>query len=93
MKLIGILDYESGHVYCEEHEEYDAVVFLEFLKKVLAQYPKGKIVIIIDKAEIHHAKLIQPFLEEMKHPLELIFLPPYSPDLNLIEGVWGGNRQ
>ena len=76
-------------IICEEHEKYDAVVFLEFLKSVLAQYPKGKIVIILDNAKIHHAKLIQPFLEEMKHRLELMFLPPYSPDLNLIEGLWG----
>ncbi|QAA35314.1 IS630 family transposase [Clostridium manihotivorum] len=89
VKLIGILDYETGHVYCEEHDKYDAVVFLEFLKKVLSQYPKGKIVIVLDNARIHHAKLIQPFLEEMKDRLELMFLPPYSPELNLIEGLWG----
>ncbi|MBN7576509.1 MULTISPECIES: hypothetical protein [Clostridium] len=42
VKLIGILDYESGHVYCEEHEKYDAVAFLEFFKKVLTQYPKKR---------------------------------------------------
>lgn len=88
VKLIRILDYESGNVYCEEHEKYDVVGFLEFLKKVLAEYQNGKIVIILDNAKIDNAKLIQPFLEEMKDRLELIFLPPYSPDLNLIEGLW-----
>ena len=56
---------------------------------MLTQYPKGKIVIILDNAKIHHAKLIQPFLEKLKNRLELIFLPPYSPELNLIEGLWG----
>lgn len=25
----------------------------------------------------------------MKDRLELMFLPPYSPDLNLIKGLWG----
>ena len=25
----------------------------------------------------------------MKDRIELMFLPPYSPELNLIEGVWG----
>ena len=43
---------------------------------------------ILDNARIHHAKLIQPFLEENKGRLELVFLPPYSPNLNLIEGLW-----
>ena len=34
-------------------------------------------------------ELIQPFLEENKSRLTLVFLPPYSPNLNLIEGLWG----
>ena len=89
VKLIGILDYSTGFIHCEEHEKYDAVVFLEFLKTVLTKYPSGKIVMILDNARIHHAKLIQPFLEEVKERLELKFLPPYSPNLNLIEGLWG----
>ena len=89
VKLIGILNYETGHVYCEEHERYDAKVFLNFLKETLNQYPTGKIVMILDNARIHHANLLKEFLEENKERLELMFLPPYSPKLNLIEGLWG----
>jgi len=89
VKLIGILNYSTGAVYFEEHDRYDAKVFLEFLKATLKQYPQGKIVIILDNAKIHHAKLVQPFLTKMKDRLELMYLPPYSPELNLIEGLWG----
>jgi len=89
VKLIGILNYSTGTVYCEEHERYDAKVFLEFLKSTLRQYPEGKIVMILDNAKIHHAKLVQPYLNKMKDRIELMFLPPYSPELNLIEGLWG----
>lgn len=89
VKLIGTLNYSTGAVYCEEHERYDAKVFLEFLKATLKQYPAGKIVMILDNAKIHHAKLVQPFLIKMKERLVLMFLPPYSPELNLIEGLWG----
>lgn len=42
-----------------------------------------------EKHERYDAKLMQPFLDEVKGRLELMFLPPYSPDLNLIEGRWG----
>lgn len=42
---------------------------------------------ILDNSRIHHAKLLKPFLEETPR-LKLIFLPPYSPNLNLIEGLW-----
>lgn len=87
-KLLGTLNYETGEVFVSEAEHYDAEVFLEFLKLILKKYPTGKIVMILDNARIHHAKLIQPFLEENQDRLELVFLPPYSPELNLIEGLW-----
>lgn len=40
---------------------------------------------ILDNAKIHHTKLLKLFLEEVKDRLELMFLPAYSPELNLIE--------
>lgn len=89
---MGVLNYETGHVYCEDNEKYDAEVFLKFLKNVIKLYPTGKIVIILDNSRIHHAKLLKPFLEEHKYRLEFVFLPPYSPKLNLIEGLWGWLR-
>ncbi|PEN85512.1 IS630 family transposase, partial [Bacillus cereus] len=81
-------DYEKGKILCMEEERFDAKVFLSFLHQVLKQYPEGKIVMVLDNARIHHAKLIQPFLEKYNSRLELVFLPPYSPNLNPIEGLW-----
>jgi transposase len=89
VKLLGTLNYETGEVYCEEHEKYDAEVFLGFLKNVLVRFPNGKIVMIVDNSRVHHAKLLEVFLKENSHRLTLVFLPPYSPKLNLIEGLWG----
>lgn len=43
---------------------------------MLKEYPKGKIVMILDNARIHHAKLIQPSLNEVKDKLELMFYNP-----------------
>ena len=81
VKLVGVLNYETGHVYCLEQEKYDAEVFLKFLQSILVLYPKGKIVMILDNARIHHAKLLEPFLQENTDRLQLEFLPPYSPKL------------
>lgn len=88
VKLIGTLDYETGRIICTEEGAYDAAAFLRFLERTLREYPTGKIVMVLDNALIHHAKLIQSFLEENARRLALIFLPPYSPQLNLMEGVW-----
>ena len=88
VKLLGVLNYETGSVFCMQDSSFDAQTFLRFLEHVLKEYPTGKIVLVLDNARIHHAKLIQPFLEEHKERLELLFLPPYSPNLNPIEGLW-----
>lgn len=88
-KLIGALDYESGEVFCVQEEQYTAVEFLAFLEKLVQKHDGKKIVIILDNAKIHRAKLLQPFLEENKESLTLTYLPPYSPELNIIEGLWG----
>ena len=88
VKLVGIIDYETGKVYIEETEEFNAQVFLNFLKNVLALYPKGEIVMVLDNSKVHHAILLNDFLEANPR-LTLMFLPPYSPKLNIIEGLWG----
>ena len=86
LKLLGVLNYATGKVTVQETETCDAQVFLSFLKKVLCEY-FGEIVMVLDNTRIHHAKLLQPFLEENPR-LHLLFLPPYSPNLNPIEGLW-----
>ena len=42
VKLLGVLDYETGKVYMEDHESYDAQVFLSFLGNVLKKVSYGK---------------------------------------------------
>jgi putative transposase len=32
VKLTGIINYETGHVYVEESEEFNALTFLKFWK-------------------------------------------------------------
>ena len=75
--------------YFAKNDRYDAEIFLSFLKDILDKYPGQRLVVILDNAKIHHAKLLQPFLDANNHVFKLVFLPPYSPNLNLIEEFWG----
>ncbi|MCA9412734.1 MAG: transposase, partial [Candidatus Omnitrophica bacterium] len=52
-----------------------------------------RIVIILDNARYHHAKILQPWLSRYSEVLSLDFLPPYSPDLNPVERVWKMTRK
>ncbi|WP_084064691.1 IS630 family transposase [Paenibacillus stellifer] len=86
-KLFGAINYETGQVHHREEEKADVDAFIRFLQDLLSAYPNGKIAIILDNSRIHHATGLQPFLKE--HPrLHLVFLPPYSPNLNPVEGLW-----
>ena len=88
LKLVGVLNYETGTVYVEEAEEFNAEVFLKFLKRILELYPTGKIVMVLDNSKVHHAILLNDFLAANLR-IKLMFSPPYSPKLNIIEGLWG----
>jgi len=59
-----------------------------FLQKVITAYPTGNIAMVLENARIHHTKLLKPFLEEQQGRIKLVFLPPFSPELNIVEGLW-----
>jgi len=68
---------------------FNADNFLDFLKRLLRRRPRGKrMVAIPDNASYHHAKLLEPWLRKHRERIELLFLPPYSPQLAPVERVW-----
>lgn len=73
--MIGTLDYETGDVFCVQEEHYTAIEFLNFLEKVMMHYPNERIVMVLNNARIHHAKLIRPFLEFTL--LQTFFIPTF----------------
>ena len=42
----------------------------------------------MDNASAHTTPALDQFLLDNRHRLELVFLPTYSPNLNLIEKLW-----
>ena len=43
----------------------------------------------MDNAGYHRANRVKEFLQQHEDQIEPFWLPPYSPELNLIEYVWG----
>jgi len=42
--------------------------------------------VILDNFRTHHAKKVREEAEKLN--ISLVYLPPYSPDLNPIENIW-----
>lgn len=64
----------------------DTKLVLYWTKNMLLSNLPDNSVIVWDNASIHISKKIRNLLEEAGH--NMIFLPPYSPDLNPIEHKW-----
>lgn len=87
LNINGALNANSLEVITVESDSVNAQSTLELFKKLEAKYPNAKrIVGICDNARYYRSKLVSEYLENSK--IELKFLPPYAPNLNLIERLW-----
>lgn len=81
--------YNPGNkdVIFREDEKINAHSTAMLIVDIMAKYPEAKkIHIILDNAAYNRAKLIQLFGKHKR--INLIYLPPYCPNLNLIERLW-----
>lgn len=88
LNINGALDPESLEVTVYYSETINAQMTIEFFKKLEARYIGKKIKLIVDNARYYKNKDVTAYLARPGCQLELIFLPPYSPNLNFIERLW-----
>jgi len=67
----------------------DAQAMIELGKKLLKKYPdiEKTIYWIVDNAKYHRAKIFKEWLKAHSR-IKILFLPSYSPNLNLMERLW-----
>ena len=76
----------NGESVIEFKEDSKTDSFCSFLMAIRQNNPLGKIVIILDNFRAHKNRTSEIFAEKMG--IILVFLPPYSPDLNPIKYIW-----
>lgn len=64
----------------------DGAVFTAYVEQVLAPTLEAGDVVVMDNLPAHKVKGIRELIQE--RGARLIYLPPYSPDLNPIEKCW-----
>ena len=63
------------------------IEFFAKLRKAFHYRKTTKIYIVLDNARAHHTNDVKQFCQ--KNNIELVFQPPYSPEFNCIESLWG----
>jgi transposase len=64
----------------------DSVIFEQWFEEMLLKSIPKYSVIVLDNASFHRKKKLRELAEKSK--CDVLFLPPYSPDLNPIEKFW-----
>ncbi len=83
----GALDSETKEIIVREDKVLNAENTIKFFRKIENKYTDSKAVyLVLDNAGYYRGKKITKFLETSK--IKLLYLPPYAPNLNLIERVW-----
>lgn len=87
--VYGGVDYKTGKLTDTIADTKCGASFLAFLIVLVARYAGRKIRVVGDNGRFHTIHAVQAWLAEHRDPIEIFWLPPYSPSLNLIERLWG----
>ena len=87
LNINGAINIETMAAQIRFDETINAVSTVALLEQIAAAYPAAKkITVILDNARYYRSKVVAEYLQNSR--IELMFLPPYSPNLNLIERFW-----
>ena len=84
--IFGATSIEGKQLF-GQYDVFNGDIFLDYLKKIHARFPK--FYLLIDKASPHYkSKKVQKYFEDNKDTLIPVYLPTASPEFLIMEEVW-----
>ncbi len=88
LNVVGLMNRKNDLFYEVLETTFNSDKLISFMDRFALQINK-KTIVILDNSPIHKSKKFFNKLEQWKEKdLFIYFLPPYSPELNLIEILW-----
>lgn len=85
--VLGALNAVSLEMITVVNDNYiNAWSVADLFHKIRKQHPVGKIILVLDNAKYQKCHVVHCAANMLN--IQLLYLPPYSPNLNLIERVW-----
>ena len=90
INVLGFLNTKTKDLFYEMrigsvNSEITVSLFNKFVEKI----DENPTIVVLDNASFHTSKFFKSHIEKWeKKGLFLLYLPPYSPELNLIEILW-----
>lgn len=89
LNVLGALNpFQKELLHISNTQYINAETVCELLDKIHIHHKESRnpITLVLDNARYQHCKKVQEYAKNFT--IELLFLPPYSPNLNLIERLW-----
>jgi len=87
LNINGAINIEKMSPVVDYSDSINAQSTISLLRKIELRHPDAEVIYTIcDNARYYRSRKVKEYLEESK--IKLVFLPPYSPNLNLIERLW-----
>ena len=87
LNLNGALNLEDMEITILSEKTIDTEAMKRLMLTLEQKQKTGKIYLILDNASYNHSYPFQDFVKE--HPrIHVIYIPTYSPNLNIIERLW-----
>ena len=85
--VLGALDYVTKKMLVVANDSYiTATEVCSMLQKIAHEYSGKEVHLILDNARHQKCHIVQELA--MQLDIQLEYIPPYSPNLNLVERVW-----
>jgi transposase len=85
--VLGALDVLTHELITVTNDTYiNALSVCELLRKLRAHFPAIPITLLVDNARYQKCRLVWELAAELN--IDLLYLPAYSPNLQLIERLW-----
>jgi transposase len=87
INVLGAVDAISRKIVTLTNTTYiTADTLIEFLKLLKKQFWDKPVIIVLDNARYQHCAVVEAMAASLN--ITLLFLPAYSPNLNIIERLW-----
>jgi transposase len=87
VNINGAYNIEDHKAVIEEADCINSQSTVALFNKLLKEQPLGIIYLVLDNAKYYRSKVVKEF-QKANPRIQLVFLPPYSPNLNIIERLW-----
>lgn len=91
VSLIGALSLDGLIASMTLKASVDTAAFLSYVCDVLVPQLWVGAIVVMDNLKVHHAQSVRQAIEAVG--AQVVFLPPYSPDLSPIELCWSKLKQ